>query len=109
MRFKDVFSIIGPPMIGPSSSHTAGAVRLGLVGRKLLGDQPDQAVITLFGSFSDTGLGHGTDLALIAGLLGWNTDDYRIPEALKFADQRGLQVTFHKGVGRTSHPTRQNL
>ncbi|MGN7759991.1 L-serine ammonia-lyase, iron-sulfur-dependent subunit beta [Paenibacillus sp. 22594] len=109
MRFKDVFSIIGPSMIGPSSSHTAGAVRLGLVGRMLLGEQPEQAIITLYGSFADTGLGHGTDLALTAGLLGWNTDDSRIPEALRYAEQQGLQMTFRRGSGRTSHPNTAEL
>jgi L-serine dehydratase len=109
MRFKDVFAIIGPSMIGPSSSHTAGAVRLGLVGRMLLGGQPDQAMITLFGSFAETYRGHGTDLALIAGLLGCETDDFRIPQALKFAEQRGLEVTFRKGAGRIQHPNTVEL
>jgi L-serine dehydratase len=109
MRFKDIFAIIGPSMIGPSSSHTAGAVRLGLVGRKLLGGQPEQAMITLYGSFAETYRGHGTDLALIAGLLGCETDDFRIPQALMFAEQQGLQVTFRKGSGRILHPNTAEL
>jgi L-serine dehydratase len=104
MRFKDIFAIIGPSMIGPSSSHTAGAVRLGLVGRKLLGGQPERAKITLFGSFAETYQGHGTDLALMAGLLGFGTDDDRIPQALVLAEQCGMQVTFGKGSGRIAHP-----
>ena len=65
-----LFDILGPVMVGPSSSHTAGAVRIGLTARKLLGDQPVQADISLHGSFALTGHGHGTDCALIAGLLG---------------------------------------
>ncbi|KAF6601694.1 L-serine ammonia-lyase, iron-sulfur-dependent, subunit beta, partial [Paenibacillus sp. EKM208P] len=81
MRFKDVFSIIGPAMTGPSSSHTAGAVRLARVARHWLGTQPDRARMTLYGSFADTYKGHGTDLALIAGLLNYDTDDHRIPDA----------------------------
>ena len=64
-----LFDMIGPVMIGPSSSHTAGAVRLGLMGRLILGSQPVKADIFLHGSFKDTYLGHGTDLAILAGLL----------------------------------------
>ena len=65
-----IFDILGPVMVGPSSSHTAGAVRIGLVGRQLLGAQPVKATVYFHGSFAATGRGHGTDRALIAGLLG---------------------------------------
>ncbi|ABB15409.1 L-serine ammonia-lyase, iron-sulfur-dependent subunit beta [Carboxydothermus hydrogenoformans] len=90
----DILDIIGPVMIGPSSSHTAGAVRLGKVGRLVLGEVPQKAKIYLHGSFKETYRGHGTDRALIAGLLGFDTDDSRIRESLKIAEERGLKYEF---------------
>ncbi|WP_169081722.1 L-serine ammonia-lyase, iron-sulfur-dependent subunit beta [Paenibacillus sp. PL91] len=104
MRFKDVFSIIGPGMIGPSSSHTAGAVRLGRVARGLFGEQPEQADILFYGSLAATYSGHGTDLAVIAGLLQFDTDDERIPDSLELADSLGMKVTFQTGSGPAVHP-----
>lgn len=104
MRFKDVFSIIGPSMIGPSSSHTAGAVRLGRVARQLLGEQPQKAEITLFGSFADTYRGHGTDLALIGGLLDYETDDPRIPFAAEETEALGVGIAFHTSKDKADHP-----
>jgi len=74
----NVYDIIGPIMIGPSSSHTAGAVKLGNVARVLLGNMPTTAKITLYGSFAKTGKGHGTDKALLAGICGYAMDDVRI-------------------------------
>lgn len=90
----NILDIIGPVMIGPSSSHTAGAVRLGLLARKILGQQPVKAKIKLYGSFAHTYKGHGTDLALIAGLLGWYPDDERIPDAFNEAKKNGLDFSF---------------
>nr|WP_326072520.1 L-serine ammonia-lyase, iron-sulfur-dependent subunit beta [Paenibacillus alba] len=104
MRFKDVFSIIGPSMIGPSSSHTAGAVRLGRVARQLLGEQPTKAEITLFGSFADTYKGHGTDLALVGGLLDFETDDPRIPTAAEEAETLGVEIAFRTSKDKADHP-----
>lgn len=89
-----IFDVIGPVMVGPSSSHTAGAVRIGLFARLLLGSQPDNAEIALHGSFAATGEGHGTHLALLAGLLGLGTDDERIPEARHLAEEARLHYTF---------------
>ncbi|MEK8130136.1 L-serine ammonia-lyase, iron-sulfur-dependent subunit beta [Paenibacillus filicis] len=109
MRFKDVFSIIGPVMIGPSSSHTAAAVRIGLVGRKLLGCQPANAEIIFYGSFADTYRGHGTDLAIVGGLLGFATDDLRIPGALAEAERCGLRLSIRTGAGRIAHPNTVDL
>lgn len=80
-----LFDILGPVMVGPSSSHTAGAVRIGLTARKLLGDQPVHADISLHGSFALTGHGHGTDCALIAGLLGMHPNTAR----LQLTDAKG--------------------
>lgn len=103
-RFKDVFSIIGPAMIGPSSSHTAGAARLGLVARQLLGCRPERAVVTFYGSFAETYLGHGTDLAMAGGLLGYDTDDSRIPRAIRDAAAAGMHIGFERGRGPAPHP-----
>jgi len=104
MRFKDVFSIIGPSMVGPSSSHTAGAARMGRVARQLLGSQPVKAEIVFYGSFADTYRGHGTDLAIVGGILDMATDDLRIPDSLKLAEEAGIQVTIRTGTAVTSHP-----
>ena len=75
----NLFDILGPVMVGPSSSHTAGAVRIGRMARRLLGEgTPVMAKITLSGSFAATGQGHGTDRALVAGLLGMQPDDDKL-------------------------------
>ena len=97
--------MIGPVMIGPSSSHTAGVVRIGRAARKVLGVQPDVAEITFYNSFARTYEGHGSDRAIIAGLLDFNTDDVRIKEALDLAGKEGLAFRF-KSVGNAStlHP-----
>lgn len=84
-----LFDILGPIMVGPSSSHTAGAVKMGYVAQKLLGDVPARAEITLYGSFAQTGRGHGTDRALVAGLLGMQPDDLRIPNSFSLAQKAG--------------------
>lgn len=103
----DIFEILGPVMVGPSSSHTAGAVRIGRMGRTLLGSEPVQADIGLYGSFTETGKGHGTDRALVAGLLGMRTDDLRIPNSFELAKEQKLRFSFHT-VYRGMHiPIRQ--
>ena len=93
---RGVFDIVGPVMIGPSSSHTAGAVRLGLMARAILGEEPVRAGIQLTGSFARTYRGHGTDKALTAGILGFMPDDVRIREALSLAASMGLELAFQK-------------
>ena len=100
----DIFQIIGPIMVGPSSSHTAGAVRIGLVTRKLLGKPPVKAELYLHGSFAATGRGHGTDKALIAGLLGFEPDDTRVPDAFTCAEEAGLSFSFSTIQLRDAHP-----
>ena len=99
-----LFDILGPIMVGPSSSHTAGAVRMGLVGRQLLGETPREAHIVLHGSFAATGSGHGTDRALIAGLLGMEPDDGRIPDSFQIAEREGMVFTFERRDLRNAHP-----
>ena len=100
----NIFDILGPVMVGPSSSHTAGAVRIGLIARRLLGGQPATAKITLSGSFAATGTGHGTDRALVAGLLGMKPDDIRIPDSFAPAVEQGLAFTFDKIELKEAHP-----
>lgn len=91
---RGVFDIVGPIMIGPSSSHTAGAARLGLMAGKILGEPVAKAEILLHGSFARTYRGHGTDKALIGGLLGFSPEDERIRNALEIAKERGLEYSF---------------
>lgn len=99
-----VFDIVGPVMIGPSSSHTAGAARLGLMARKILGGAPVRARIGLTGSFARTGKGHGTDKAIAGGLLGFRPDDERIRDALQLAPDMGLAVAFYAADRPDAHP-----
>ncbi|MGK2962970.1 MAG: L-serine ammonia-lyase, iron-sulfur-dependent subunit beta [Gemmatimonadaceae bacterium] len=100
-----LLDIIGPVMVGPSSSHTAGACRLGLLARGLVSGTPQSAVLELHGSFARTGEGHGTDKALVAGLLGFRPDDERIRTALQIAEQEGLDYRFEKTtLSELSHP-----
>lgn len=99
-----IFDILGPVMVGPSSSHTAGAVRLGLFARALLGGPPSKAELALHGSFAATGEGHGTPLALLAGLLGLQPDDERIPEARALAESEGLEARFSAADLGEVHP-----
>jgi len=98
-----LLDIIGPVMVGPSSSHTAGACRLGLIARALLGGTPEQARIELHGSFARTGTGHGTDRAIAAGLLGYAPDDERIRESLEAAAAAGMEITFENTKLRGEH------
>lgn len=102
--------MIGPVMIGPSSSHTAGVVRIGLAAYKILGGTPEEAEITFYNSFARTYEGHGSDRAILAGLLGFKTDDKRIKDALEIAEKEGLKYQF-KSVGNAStlHPNSVRL
>jgi L-serine dehydratase len=100
-----VFDMIGPVMIGPSSSHTAGVVRLARTALRILGEELKQAEITFYNSFARTYEGHGSDKAVIAGLLDFKTDDERIRDSLSIAKKRGLVYTFRSiGNASTMHP-----
>ena len=105
----NIFDVIGPVMVGPSSSHTVGAVRIGYVARQLLGEEVREAKILLYGSFLATGKGHGTDKALTAGLLGMQTDDYRIPKSIEIAEDKGLKIAFGEAVLKEAHPNTAHL
>jgi L-serine dehydratase len=100
-----ILDIIGPVMVGPSSSHTAGACRLGLLARCLVGGTPERAHIELHGSFARTGEGHGTDKAIVAGLMGFRPDDDRIRTAPDIAAREGLDYEFEKTtIADDAHP-----
>lgn len=109
MRYRSAFDIIGPSMVGPSSSHTAGANRIGQLVRKLYGKTPIDVKITFYGSFAETYQGHGTDRAIIAGLMGMKTDDLRIRGSLEIADHNHIQYVFQKGSIEGIHPNSTRL
>jgi L-serine dehydratase len=104
MKFRSAFDIIGPVMIGPSSSHTAGAARIGRVARTLFGKLPMKAIISLYGSFAKTYKGHGTDFAIVAGLLDFDTCDERLPKSLEIANEIGLEIVFRTEEAVVDHP-----
>lgn len=102
--------MIGPIMIGPSSSHTAGVVRIGRVAIRILGTKPEHAVITFYNSFARTYQGHGSDRAILAGLMDFATDDRRIKDAFDFTGENGLQYEFKAaGNASTMHPNTVKL
>lgn len=105
----NLFDIIGPVMVGPSSSHTAGAVKIGYVSQKLLGEPVAKAEILLHGSFLATGKGHGTQFALVAGLLGMKEDDSRIPQSMKIAEELGIKLNFGQVNLKGYHPNSVQL
>ncbi|TCP29140.1 L-serine dehydratase [Scopulibacillus darangshiensis] len=109
MKYRSVFDIIGPVMIGPSSSHTAGAARIGRVARQLFGKAPKTVTIRLYGSFAKTYKGHGTDVALIGGLLDFDTFDERIVQAVRLAEETGMAVEFIEEDEHTDHPNTVRL
>lgn len=100
----NVFDILGPVMIGPSSSHTAGAARIGRIARALLEEAPVEVHILLHGSFAKTYKGHGTDKAIIAGIMGMQADDPRIRFSPEIAKQEGIQVEITEGEIENAHP-----
>lgn len=107
---SSVFDMIGPVMIGPSSSHTAGVVRIGRVARRVLGELPKEAVITFYNSFARTYEGHGSNRAILAGLMDFRTDDERIREALDLSTAAGISYKFRSvGNASTFHPNSVRL
>ncbi|MBE5950897.1 MAG: L-serine ammonia-lyase, iron-sulfur-dependent, subunit beta [Lachnospiraceae bacterium] len=91
-----IFEAVGPIMVGPSSSHTAGAARLGRMAAKLVEGPFTHVDFGLHGSFAKTYQGHGTDLALVAGVLGFRQDDERLRDAFSLAKERGITYTFYE-------------
>src|SRR5690625_4922946 len=104
MKFNSVFDIIGPVMVGPSSSHTAGAARIGKAARNLLDGEPQWVKIHLYESFAKTYKGHGTDFALVGGLLGFATDDPRMSKAMDTAKEKGIEIELIEEPAAVDHP-----
>lgn len=109
MKYRSVFEIIGPVMVGPSSSHTAAAVRIGLIARKLFGSEPKKVKVLFYGSFAETYRGHATDVAVIGGLLNFATDEPKIRESLQIAKDRGMEILFEKADALPKHPNTMQL
>lgn len=107
---SSIFDMIGPVMIGPSSSHTAGVVKIGNVARQILGRTPEKADIIFYNSFARTYEGHGSDRAILAGLLGYPPDDIRIRDSFTHAEKEGLEFHFRSvGNASTLHPNSVKL
>ncbi|NMB43404.1 MAG: L-serine ammonia-lyase, iron-sulfur-dependent, subunit beta [Clostridiales bacterium] len=110
MKTISVFDIIGPNMIGPSSSHTAGALRIAHLARNMVKDEVTNVEFVLYGSFAQTYKGHGTDKALVAGILGFDTEDYRIKDSLLIAQEAGLKYSFEPNTTeKVDHPNTVNI
>ena len=110
MSSLSVFDVLGPEMIGPSSSHTAGACRIGLLARKIFGQKPVRADFILYGSFARTFHGHGTDRALLGGILGFDTNDPRIRNSFQLAVQEGITYSFQPDFSRKDiHPNTADI
>lgn len=109
MKYRSVFDIIGPVMVGPSSSHTAGPVRIGQIARRLFNAQPEKVEVRLFGSFAETYKGHASDVAVIGGILNYETDDPRIPDSLVHAHDMGIEVSFVKEEAVPEHPNTMEI
>ena len=105
----NLYDIIGPVMVGPSSSHTAGAVKIGYVSRKLMAQPIVKAQILLYGSFLATGKGHGTQIAIVAGRRGMKTDDCRIPDSFRLAKETGMEISFGEAELKDAHPNSAQL
>lgn len=109
MEYKSIFDIIGPIMVGPSSSHTAGALEIAKYARQKFGQQPDRVEITLFNSFAKTYKGHGTDVALVGGILNFEPDDLGIPNAIELAEIAGIEISFKTSDRIAQHPNTVTL
>lgn len=103
-KTKTLFDVIGPVIIGPSSSHTAGAVRIGLLAGKIYGEKPDKVKFKLYNSFAKTGKGHGTDKGLLGGVLGFDVDNENIKNAYEIAQKRGIEYSFEYLEDSARHP-----
>ncbi|MEO0581464.1 MAG: L-serine ammonia-lyase, iron-sulfur-dependent subunit beta [Bacteroidota bacterium] len=102
---SSIFDMIGPIMIGPSSSHTAGVAKIGRVARRLFGEQPERAAITFYNSFARTYEGHGSDRAVLAGLLNFTPDDDRLKDSHAHAEKKGLSYAFKASANASAlHP-----
>ncbi|MDO4432478.1 MAG: L-serine ammonia-lyase, iron-sulfur-dependent subunit beta [Aerococcaceae bacterium] len=109
--FSSCFDVIGPIMVGPSSSHTAGAINIGAAAQKVFRDRPTQVIVRYYESFAETHKGHGTDFATIAGVLGFRYDDNRVPNSIEIAKEQGIQIRFIEMEGDSpfGHPNTADI
>lgn len=103
-KYNSIFDVLGPIMVGPSSSHTAGAARLGKIARYIADGDIRSVIITLYGSFAETAKGHGTEMALVAGILGMEPHDEKLRYSLQIATERGVDISFEKAAISGVHP-----
>lgn len=103
MKYISLFDVIGPAMVGPSSSHTAGAIRIGNIAREILGEKPQKVHFTLYNSFAKTGKGHGTDKGLLGGVLGFHVSDPKIKDAYLLAEKSGVEFSFKYKTSSSRH------
>lgn len=104
LKYNSVFEIIGPVMVGPSSSHTAGAVKIGQFAKKLFNSEIKKIEVIFYGSFAKTYKGHGTDIAIVGGILGFKPDDNRMKHSIDIAKDRGINVIFNEDYSEVEHP-----
>lgn len=104
LKYNSVFEIIGPVMVGPSSSHTAGAVKIGQFAKKLFNSEIKTIEVIFYGSFAKTYKGHGTDIAIVGGILGFKTDDNRMKHSIDIAKDREINVIFNEDYSEVEHP-----
>lgn len=109
--FSSCFDVIGPIMVGPSSSHTAGAINIGAAAQKVFRDRPTQIIVRYYESFAETHQGHGTDFAVVAGILGFRYDDTRVPNSVDIAREQGMEVRFIEMEGESpfGHPNTADI
>lgn len=109
--YSSCFDIIGPIMVGPSSSHTAGAINIGEAARKVFNDTPNVAIIKYYESFAETHKGHGTDFAIVSGILGFDHDDERVPYSVDIATEEGIDIQFLEMEGDSpfDHPNTADI
>lgn len=109
--YSSCFDVIGPVMVGPSSSHTAGAINIGAAAQKIYRDRPTEIIVRYYESFAETHLGHGTDFATIAGVLGFSYDDHRVPNSVDIARNQGMKVQFieMEGPSPYDHPNTADI
>ena len=109
--YSSCFDVIGPVMVGPSSSHTAGAINIGAAAQKIYRDRPTEIIVRYYESFAETHLGHGTDFATIAGVLGFSYDDHRVPNSVDIARNQGMKVQFieMEGPSPYNHPNTADI
>lgn len=109
MGFLSIFDVVGPNMVGPSSSHTAGAASIAYVAKKMFAEDINKVTFTLYGSFEKTYRGHGTDKALLGGILGFSSDNLKIKNSFDIAKEMGIEYEFIESSLEAEHPNTADI